>query len=123
MSEKPLNGIAHDIAHHANSGLSFLYPHLWQACSSTGVLSATVELLEPEPYPLGLVKLKPLQSALATLLKRFWEIVEIKGLLRSSMASVNLRFFFPTPPTDGSLFAVESSVKTTSGKVFVQYMA
>jgi hypothetical protein len=51
---KTLRGVAHDIAHHAQDGLSWVHPHLFLACHDAGVTSAEFELLEKSPYPSGL---------------------------------------------------------------------
>ncbi len=48
-SSKLLNGVAHDILHHAMSGLSCLHPHLSQTCRTAGVTEITLDLMRESP--------------------------------------------------------------------------
>jgi hypothetical protein len=62
-----LSGVAHNIAHHAGSGLSFLSPHLAQALRAAGAETTQIELLVDSPYPSQATELQPLRLALASL--------------------------------------------------------
>ena len=46
-----LTGVAHNIAHHSASGLSYLSPHLALALRSAGLQTTEIELLSTAPYP------------------------------------------------------------------------
>lgn len=78
-SLKQLQGVAHNIAHHSQSSLSWLHPHLGQACDHAGVTAADLELLAAQPYPSGLPthellpRLKPLEMVLQALQAKFWD--------------------------------------------------
>ena len=45
-SQRALAGVTHDIAHHAESGVCYVCPHLYGACCAVGIREATVDLLE-----------------------------------------------------------------------------
>lgn len=62
-----LVGVAHNIAHHSASGLSFLSPHLAQALRADGEETTAIELLGQNPYPPKIAELQPLRLALTSL--------------------------------------------------------
>jgi hypothetical protein len=74
-----LNGVAHDLGHHAQSGLSWLYPHLGRACQEAGVRAVAIDLMTPAPYPSELRFHEPLASALQSLRGKFIEILGKHG--------------------------------------------
>jgi hypothetical protein len=51
VTKERSSGVAHDIAHHAGSGLGYLMPHLGQALREASLKTTAVELLDEEPYP------------------------------------------------------------------------
>ena len=107
---KPLIGVAHDIAHHARSGLSFLFPHLWEACQAAGVTGVTVNLLDSDPYPAMLREHGPLRLALGNLLKRFDRILVSRGLDVAGLSEARLDFAFPPRSGDGSIYGVHCTI-------------
>ena len=62
-----LTGVAHNIAHHAASGLSNISPHLAIALRATGETTTEIDLLASEPYPMNAKVLEPLRIALRSL--------------------------------------------------------
>ena len=113
-----LSGVAHNIAHHSQSSLSWLHPHLGQVCRLAGVTFAEIELLDAFPYPLLLPNHKPLELALQGLQAKFWEILELQHLERTEVHSVHLEFRFLGLPTDDYSCLVSSLITAASGKVF-----
>ncbi|MGI4788973.1 MAG: hypothetical protein ACRYFS_08990 [Janthinobacterium lividum] len=113
-----LSGIAHNLAHHSQSSLSWLHPHLGQACRLANVTEAQIELLDPDPYPLALPQLKPLKLALQGLQAKFWEIVDKQQLPRSSIHSVRLEFHFWSDNTDNYSCSVRAIITAANGKTF-----
>ena len=87
-SQKVLKGLAHNIAHHASSGLSCISPHMGRAMRMFGIETTWVELLEESPYPAGLPDEVPLRLGLAALhgfcvsllTKMGFEIGEVKSV-------------------------------------------
>jgi len=114
-STKSLRGVAHNLAHHAQSGLAFLYPHLWRACSDVGVRQAHLDLLSQAPYPVGLPYREPLAMALHTLRGRFLDILDKGGFAASDVSSVELVFEFP-PEGDGSIYSVRAVLTAMNGR-------
>ena len=112
-----LAGVAHDIGHHAQSGLACLYPHLGQACESAGTLSATIDLLSERPYPVGLPQREPLWLALGALRETFIHLLETHGFLLSDLTVASLEFTFPQGYGDYSFYRVRS-VLTAKGRTF-----
>lgn len=123
-SLKEPNGVAHNIAHHSQSSMSWLHPHLGQACQLAGVSAATLEFLEAQPYPTGLPtqellpRLKPLKMALKGLQAKFWEILEQQALCRADVSSVRPEFDFWSSPVDAYSCSVSTVIMAANGKVF-----
>jgi len=74
-----LNGVAHDLGHHAQSGLSWLYPHLGPACQEAGVRAVAVDLLNPSPYPEGLPHDEPFAKAFGAMRAKLSAILAKHG--------------------------------------------
>jgi hypothetical protein len=119
-SFKGLAGVAHDIAHHAQSGLSYLYPHLGRACAEAGLLAVRVELLDSMPYPIGLRPYQPLATALQSLRDRLVEILALHGYDVEDVAAADLTFSFPAMPRDHSLFSVRARLTASTGRSYEQ---
>jgi len=98
-SLKKLQAVAHDIAHHAQSSLSWIHPHLGEACAEAGVLDTSVELLMSS-RPRGLAARKPLELALSSLREKFFEMLSTYGLSREDVRAVRLEFRFSPLPRD-----------------------
>ena len=112
-----LAGVAHDIGHHAQSGLAWLYPHLGQACASAGLLSVTIDLLSERPDPLGVPVQEPLGHALNALHLTFVDLLASYGFSPSDITAASLEFTFPPGYGDYSLYRVRS-VLTSKGRTF-----
>ncbi len=122
-SQRALAGVAHDIAHHAGSGLSYVHPHLYQACKAAGVREATVDLLANAPYPLGLPQVGPLQLSLAALRDKFFAILSANGFAPSDVAAVSLRFQFPLLGADGYTCQVAARLQSSRGRLFTAVLS
>ena len=111
-SQRILAGVAHDIAHHASSGLSFLSPHMAHALRSAGLPTVTMELLTDDPYPTGVPRIEPLRAALATLRETAEKIVERNGFSIANLRSIS---FSATPaPWDEKGYTLHTRVVVTS---------
>jgi hypothetical protein len=113
-----LAGIAHNIAHHAGSGLSYLSPHLAQALRATGAETTQINLLSKEPYPSNAVELKPLRLALATLRSTVQALLERHGFSEADVSAITLE---ATPaPWDkkGYLLHTRAVVTSSKGRTF-----
>lgn len=111
---KELKCVAHDLAHQSQSGLSWLHPHLAEACRLAGVREPSFELLVPEPYPQGVPRLEALRLAPKGLQTWFTELVARLGHDKEKLSSVLLRFQFGTADNYNS--AVEVTISTSTGK-------
>ena len=116
-----MNGVTHDIAHHAQSGLSWLYPHLGEACRDAGVLVTSVDLVEGEPYPRGLRHKQPLALALVAMRQTLKAILEKHGFDFADVTSARLEFTFPTGYGDGSLYSVRATL-VYRGRTLERYL-
>src|SRR5688572_4059771 len=72
--------IAHNIAHHAQSGLSFIAPHLAHCCHTAGLSAVTLDLLAGRPFPQSFPVSRELASSAAALQVRFRPMVSTAGL-------------------------------------------
>jgi hypothetical protein len=108
--ERPLSGVAHDIAHHAGSGFSCLMPHLAKALLKT----TAVELLDEEPYPTEISEIWPLRLALGDLKQTALGILKKYGFERSDVLSIKVH---GTPaPWDESGHLLHTRATITSAK-------
>ena len=85
-----LTGVAHNIAHHAGSGLSYLSPHLAQALWAAGSDTTEIDLLSKDPYPLNAAELQPLRLALASLQKTVMSLLAKQGFSDSDVSAIIL---------------------------------
>lgn len=116
-SLKRLNSVCQSIGHHAVSGLSFVNPHLSQACKANGFDIAEIDLLDDEPYPKNIERIEPLQKTLITLKEKFEKILNSEGFPVQDMTSVKLEFHFPSKYMDDYscdcyVFLIHKSGKT-----------
>jgi hypothetical protein len=116
--QRALTGVAHNIAHHAQSGLSWLHPHLFNACRNAGLQHVRIDLLQSDPYPTGLPAVEPLRLALVSLQLKFWEILARERFARATVESVSLDVQFPAAGGDGYSCAVHATVTATDGQTY-----
>jgi len=101
-----LNGVAHDLGQHAQSGLAWLYPHLGRACEEAGIRAVAVDLLSSSPYPIELRHHEPLAKALEALRQKLIDILTHRGQHIEDLTVARLEFGFPPGYGDGSIYAV-----------------
>ena len=73
--------VAHNIADHAVSGLSFLHPHAAQVSRRSGVSPLILDLKSENPLPEGIEPYEPLELSSRALQKKFVGILEKEGLM------------------------------------------
>ena len=115
-SMKVLQSVAHDVAHHAQSGLSCLHPHVGQACRAAGRLEVEVQLTSTEVYPPALPLMHPLRVALLSLRQRFWQIVAAHKLEESAVTRASLLFRFAERSRDDYISEVIGRVTGANGR-------
>lgn len=118
-SEKRLSSVCHSIAHHAVSALSYLHPHLRQACRAAGEYSAQIDLLSPNPCPENLRGNQPLQIALMSLQERFAQILQSEGFSLDELQKALLFFEFPAEYKDDYCSNCHAALQASSGKEFL----
>ena len=121
-SLKNLQAVAHDIAHHAQSGLSWLHPHLGRACREASVMEASIDLLELHPYPVGLPTHEPLALALGGLHQRFLDMLSQYHLSETDLESAELHFAFKPDPRDDYSCLVKSILRSGAGHTYERVM-
>jgi hypothetical protein len=114
-SVKTLKGVAHNLAHHVQSGLSWLHPRLARACRTAGLEVVSFDLIPKDPYPDGLPVLEPLALALAELREWFFVQVNLHGHTRADISRARLTFGFAD---DGSNCAVVATIGTSTGRAY-----
>jgi hypothetical protein len=113
-----LAGVAHNVAHHASSGLSYLSPHLSQALKGVGASTTSVELLTDQPYPSNVAQLEPLRLAFLSLRQTVISLLATHGFSDVDVTSVVLH---ATPaPWDGSGYSLHTRavVAAANGRTF-----
>jgi hypothetical protein len=119
-SLKAIKGAAYDIAHHAQSGLSYVHPYIGTLCAEVGINETVLSLLDSRPYPENLRRIEPLELACSALKKKFIELLEKMDLPVAEVNSINLRFIFEPTRADHHLCSVESILIRSSGIKYVQ---
>ncbi len=117
VSQKLYNGVAHDIAHHAASGLSYLHPHLAKACKALGVNEVSMNLLDKTSFRQDLLVEKPLQLSSDTLKEKFREMILHAQLDAQQLEKASLLFQFKY--SDDCSCVVTSELKLKTGKEFM----
>ena len=108
-----LAGVAHNLAHHAGSGLGYVSPHLAQALRAVGVETTEIDLLAPAPYPPKAAELQPLRLALASLQATAKALLAKHGFSASDVSSVML---YATPaPWDTNGYSLHTRAVLISG--------
>ena len=85
-----LAGVAHNIAHHAGSGLSCLSPHLAKALRAAGAATTQIDLLSDSPYPANASESEPLRAALESLRGTTLALLEKHGFAAGDVLSISL---------------------------------
>ena len=93
-SHKRLKSVVQSSAHHAVSALSFVHPHLGQACEEAGLDSIDIYLSDTEPCPERFLQIEPLRLALNTLKETFYGLVATEGFEHKDIESAKMVFEF-----------------------------
>ena len=117
-SKKHLNAVSHDIAHHAVSALSWLHPHLGEACRRAKKDEVVLDASLPQPLPSDLPATEPLKLASQALHRTFASILEKKGFAATDVKSAELRFVFSPTRTDDYSCICFSRLIATNGHEF-----
>jgi hypothetical protein len=121
-SIKVLQSVAHDIAHHAQSGLSWVHPHMGQACRAAGRVAIEVQLTSDDPYPRLLAPVEPLKLAVTSLCQKFWDILAGHSLERSLVVSASLIFFFADDRPDDYSSEVTATITASNGRIYEAHL-
>lgn len=114
-SHKRLRSVCHSIAHHAVSGLSYVHPHLRQACRAIGAPCVRVELKLEDPCPEVFLKNEPLHLSLLALRQKFKDILVAEGFTFDDIESVNLTFHFTAEFPDDYSSLCDAKVVSRDG--------
>jgi hypothetical protein len=113
-----LAGVAHNIAHHSASGLSFLSPHLAQALRASGEETTAIELLVQNPYPPKIVESQPLRLSLTSLKATVQGILQKHRFHQNDVTSIVLHAT-PAPwDRDGYVLHTRAVITAKNGRVY-----
>ncbi|WP_201382612.1 hypothetical protein [Ktedonobacter sp. SOSP1-85] len=112
-----LAGVAHNIAHHSASGLSFLSPHLAQALRAVGEETTAIELLVQDPYPPKAAEMQPLRLSLASLKGTAQRMLQKHGFHQNDVLSIVLHVT-PDWNSDGSVLHTRAVITAQNGRVY-----
>jgi hypothetical protein len=119
-SIKKLNSVCHNIAHHAVSGLSYVHPHLRQACKAIGIDTITIDLQREQPCPDRFLDIEPLRLSLKALQQKFKEILRAEGFTIDEVGAIELRFEFTVEFADDYCSNCYARLVSNTGKVYEQ---
>jgi hypothetical protein len=112
---RALGSVAHDIAHHAASSVSWLHPHAGKAARAAGMGELRFDLLAVSPLDLPSLE-GPLRAATDGLQRKLVEMLEKHGFAKSILQSAVLVMQFPTSSDDYCVTI--SRLETTARKIF-----
>jgi hypothetical protein len=113
-----LAGVAHNIAHHSASGLSFLSPHLAQALRADGEETTAIELLGQNPYPPKIAEVQPLRLALTSLKGTVQGMLKKHGFNQNDILSIVLHAT-PSPwDRGGYVLHTRAVITAKNGRVY-----
>lgn len=113
-----LAGVAHDIAHHAASGLSYISPYLALALREAGLRTTDIELLVADPTLIVFAECRPLRLALASLHATALAILRKHDFEEVDVSSVVLHAT-PAPwEVQGYSLHTSVTIKAGSGRSF-----
>lgn len=102
-SQRVLQSVAHNLGHHAVSGLCYVVPHLARAALRSGQLAVTIDLLAEVPLPSPITPDDPLRLSVAALREQFRHILYAEGLTPDAVSAARITFLFerrlPLTPT------------------------
>jgi hypothetical protein len=110
-----LGSVAHNVAHHAASSMSWLHPHAHRAAQAAGGGELDFDLLAPFPLTLPSVD-PPLRSACEGLRAKFVDILTKDGFAVAHLRSARLAMRFPT--SDEYYCVTTCRLETPDGKAF-----
>ena len=113
-----LAGVAHDIAHHAGSGLSYISPHLAQALRAKGATTTEIDLLSAAPYPPNAIELEPLRLALGSLQQTVRALLEKHGFALADVSSVILHATAAPWDNSGYLLHTRAVLRSSAGRTY-----
>ena len=113
-----LSSVAHNIAHHAGSGLSHISPHLAQALRSAGNDTAHIELLAENPYPSQATELKPLRLALVALRETVESLLQKHGFQVDTVTSIVLHATPASWDKQGYSLHTRAVIIASNGRVY-----
>ncbi len=93
-SVKRLRSVVHSTAHHAESFLSYVHPHLGEVCLALHLKQITLDLLTGTFYPVPIEIPRPLELSAKRLCERFAEIMAAEGLAVPWLTRATAEFFF-----------------------------
>lgn len=117
-SIKRLSSVCHSIAHHAVSGLSYVHPHLRQACKAVGIDTITIDLTREQPCPAQFLSIDPLRLSLKALQEKFKGILKSEGFTTNEIDVIELRFEFTEEFPDDYCSNCYARLVSSTGKVY-----
>ena len=111
-SQKRLAAVAHNIGHHATSGLCYVIPHLFRASAAVEELTPTLDLLSANPLPTHITPDRPLTLSATALQETFIGILRKAGFGPEQLTAATLSFSFaPTWPNTPRVVIVLSNAQ------------
>jgi hypothetical protein len=98
--------------------MSYVHPHLGQACDHANLSTVTVDLLADDPYPKILGESEPLRLALGGLKERFKALLQSEGFSSHQLSVAKLCFEFEPGFPDYYCSKCNSYIEEPSGKHF-----
>ncbi|MCP3673841.1 MAG: hypothetical protein GY829_05150 [Gammaproteobacteria bacterium] len=117
-SRKRLKSVVQSIAHHSVSALSFVHPHLGQACETAGIESIEIQITEKQPCPKMFLHIEPLRLSLNSLKETFYGLVIKEGFKPEDIEMAKLVFEFEHGKLDHYCSVCTASLVSAS-KIYI----
>ena len=115
-----MNSATHSLAHHAVSALSYVHPHLSEACKGAGLSSIEIDVLAKNSCPTNFQGNNPLELSLNHLKVTLASILESEGFKISDLSSVKLRFWFYHNSKDHYCSDCKATLESSQGRVYTK---
>lgn len=117
-SHKRLNSVVQSIAHHSVGALSFVHPHLGQACEEQGLDSVSVALLADYACPAEFIGNQSLTLALSSLSETLSNLLIKEGFDPRDIKCAMLTFEFQHGKLDHYCSTCTAELTSPKGKIY-----
>ena len=115
---KKLKSVAHNMAHHSVSGLSYINPHLAKACKIKNLVNIKLNLLDDDICPNLFSSNKEIKDSCSALKETFIFILNDNNFSLENISSAFLSFYFNFTQWDAYSSLCKCEITHENGKTY-----